>query len=114
MHPAIKPDPHHLGDTAGIVAIGLVDLRLQHRSHVPRLNTDYRQLGFGERTEQPLRQRSSFQSDPLEVVGRIPQNRPQSVGLARDLHLAHNLARTIHNAETETSSPAKWSMLRFS
>jgi hypothetical protein len=24
MHRAIKPDPHHLGDTAGIVAIGLV------------------------------------------------------------------------------------------
>ena len=28
---------------AGIVAIGLVDLHLQHRSHVPRLNTDHRQ-----------------------------------------------------------------------
>jgi hypothetical protein len=55
MHRAIKPDPHHLRDAAGIIAIGLVDLRLQHRAHVPRLNTDHRQIGFSERTEQPLR-----------------------------------------------------------
>jgi hypothetical protein len=51
MHAAIKPDPHHLRDTTGIIAISLVDLRLQYRTHVPRLNTDYRQLGFGERAE---------------------------------------------------------------
>jgi hypothetical protein len=31
-------------------------------------NTDYRQARFGKSTEQPLRQRSSFQSDPLEAV----------------------------------------------
>jgi hypothetical protein len=42
MHRAIKPDPHHLGIPRGIVAIGLVDLRLQHRAHVPGLNTDHR------------------------------------------------------------------------
>lgn len=33
---------------ARIIAIGLVDLRLQHRPHVPRLYTDHWQLGFGE------------------------------------------------------------------
>ena len=68
MHWPIKPDSHHLGDTAGIVAIGLVDLCLQHRPHVPGLDTDHRQAGFSKSTEQPLRQRSSFQSDPLETV----------------------------------------------
>src|SRR5439155_21972653 len=35
----------------------------------------------------------------LEVVGRIPQNGQQSVGLARNLHLTHDLARAIHNAD---------------
>ena len=30
------------GHTAGIVAVGLVDLRLQYRPHVPRLDTDHR------------------------------------------------------------------------
>jgi hypothetical protein len=32
----------------------LVDLRLQHRLHVPRLDTDHWQLGIGESTEEPL------------------------------------------------------------
>jgi len=46
-----------------------------------------------------LRQRSSFQSNPLEVVSRTLQNRQQSVRLARDLHLPHDLTRIIHNAD---------------
>jgi hypothetical protein len=31
----LKPRPHHLRDAARIVAVRLVDLRLQHRLHVP-------------------------------------------------------------------------------
>jgi len=34
---------HHLGHAARIVALSLVDLRLQRRPHVPRLDTDRRQ-----------------------------------------------------------------------
>ncbi len=68
-------------------------------SHVPRLNTDHRQVGFRERAEQPLRQRSSFQSDPLELIGSSPQNLQQSIGFARDLHFPYDLARLIHNAD---------------
>src|SRR6476646_9134204 len=34
--------PHHLGDAARVVAVRLIDLRLQHRLHVPRFNTDHR------------------------------------------------------------------------
>src|SRR6266702_4458637 len=99
MHRAIKPHPHHLRDAARIVAICLVDLRLQHRSHVPRLNTDHRQARFGESTEQPSRQRPSFQSDPLEVVGRVRENRQQSVRFARYLHFSNDPTRVIHNAD---------------
>src|SRR5262249_5198319 len=69
MHRTIKPRPHHLRYAARIVAVRLVDLRLQHRLHVPRLNADHRQSCFGESAEQPLRQRSSFQPNSLEVVG---------------------------------------------
>src|SRR6266568_952661 len=36
MHRTIKPRPHHLRYAARIVAVRLVDLRLQHRLHVPR------------------------------------------------------------------------------
>ena len=46
---------HHLRHAARIVAVGLVDLRLQHRPHVPRLDTDYRQACFGKRAIKPLR-----------------------------------------------------------
>jgi hypothetical protein len=42
MHRTVKPHPHHLRDAARIVAVGHVDLRLQHRLHVPRLHTDHR------------------------------------------------------------------------
>src|SRR5437762_217844 len=118
MHWAVKSHSHHLRDAARIITIGFVDLCLQHRSHVPRLNTDHRQVRFTKRAEQPLRQRPSFQSDPLKAIRRITQYLQQSIGLARNLNLPNDLARAIHNADarvlTDTSSPAKWSMLRFS
>jgi aryl-alcohol dehydrogenase-like predicted oxidoreductase len=60
MHRAIKSRPHHLRDTACIVAVRLVDLRLQHSPHVPRLNTDHRQARLSERAIKPLRQRPRF------------------------------------------------------
>src|SRR5262249_15570246 len=79
---------------------------------------DHRQSCFGESAEQPLRQRSSFQPNSLEVVGEVLQHRQQRFRFAR-----HLTSRTILPASstmqmlvslTETSSPAKWSMLRFS
>src|SRR6201988_4536246 len=99
MHWTVKAYPHHLRHAAGIVAIGLVDLCLKHRSHVPRLNTDHRQVCFTKRTEQPLRQWPSFQSDPLEAVSRVPQYRQQSIGLARNLNLPNDLTCVIHNTD---------------
>src|SRR6187397_532333 len=99
MHRTIKPRPHHLRDATRIVAVRLVDLRLQRRPHVPRLDADRRQARLGQRTEQPLRQRSSFQPNPLEAVGRVCQHRQQSVGFARYLHFPNDLARVIHNED---------------
>src|SRR6185312_8122964 len=49
MHRTIKSRPHHLRHAAGIIAVGLVDLR--------------------QRTVEPLRLWSGFQANPLEVVG---------------------------------------------
>jgi transposase len=42
---------------------------------------------------------SSFQSNPLEVVGGVPQYRQQRLGFARHLHFPNNPARVIHNAD---------------
>ncbi len=55
MNGTIESHPHHLRDATRIVAVGLVDLRLQRRPHVPRLHADHRQACFGKSTEQPLR-----------------------------------------------------------
>jgi hypothetical protein len=41
MHRTVQSHPDHLSDAARIIAVGLVDLRLQHRLHVPRLDTDH-------------------------------------------------------------------------
>src|SRR5260370_34001948 len=99
MHRTIKPHPHHLPDAAGIVAVRFVDLRFEHRLHVPRLNTDHRQARFGKRAAKPLRQRPGFQSNPLEVVGGVFHRRQPRVRFAHHLHFPNDLARVIHNAD---------------
>ena len=99
MNRTVKPHPYHLCDATRIVAVRFVDLRLQCRPHVPRLDTDHWQVRFGEKAEQPLRQGPGFQSDPLEAVGRVRQHRQQSVRFARHLHFPNDLARVIHNAD---------------
>src|ERR1700744_3575499 len=99
MHRTVKPHPHHLCNAAGIIAVRLVDLRLQHSPHVPRLDTDHRQLGFDESTEQPLRQWSCFQSNPLEAIGRLLEHCQQRFWVARHLHFPNDLAHVIHNAD---------------
>src|SRR5262245_21642462 len=99
MHRTIKPRPHHLRYAARIVAVRLVDLRLQHRLHVPRLNADHMQSCFGESAEQPLRRRSSFQPNSLEVVGGVLQQRQHRFRFARHLYFPNDLACVIHNAD---------------
>ena len=74
-------------------------LSVQHRLHVPRLNADRRQARLGENAQQPLRQRPSFQSNSLEVVGRALQHRRQCFGFTRHLYFPNDLARVIHNAD---------------
>src|SRR5467141_1647148 len=60
MYRTIKADSHHLRYAARIVAIRLVDLRLQYRPHVPRLDTDHWQACFGKCAEKPLRYRPAI------------------------------------------------------
>src|SRR4029077_2199128 len=99
MNRAIKPRPHHLRDATRIVAVRLIDLRLQHRPHVTRLDADHRQGGLGKRADSALRQRTSIKSYPLEAVERVRQYRQQSFRLARYPHFPHKPPRAIHNAD---------------
>src|SRR3954467_14478874 len=66
---------------------------------MPRLDTDHWQSSFGKSAEQPLRQRTGFQSDPLEAVSWVRQHPQQCVGFARNLHFPHDFARIVHNAD---------------
>src|SRR5256886_3710936 len=97
MPRAIKPDPHHLRYATRVIAVRLVDLCLQHRPHVPRLNTDHRQARFGENAVKPLRQGSGFQPNSLEAIDG--EHLQQSVRFTRHPRFPHDLARTIHDAD---------------
>src|SRR5262249_1410567 len=99
MHRTIKPHPHHLRDAACIVAVRLVDLRLQHRLHVPRLDTDHWQARFADSAEKPLGKRARFQSNSLKVVGGIHEHLQQSFRFACHLQFPHDPASLIHDAD---------------
>jgi hypothetical protein len=61
---------------------------------------------------------TSLQPNSLEVVGEVLQHRQQRFRFARHLYFPNDLAcastMQMLVSLTETSSPAKWSMLRFS
>src|SRR5215468_3974307 len=65
-----------------------------------RVSTQIAGNSASARAEEPLRQRSGFQSDPLEAVGGVPQDLQKCLRLARHLRFLHNLARVIQNADT--------------
>src|SRR6266480_2366771 len=100
MYRSIEPHSHHLCYAARIVAVCLVDLRLQHGPHMSRLNTDHWQARFGENAVKPLRQRSSFQPNSLEAIDGVRQNLQESFRLTRHPRFPHDLARIIHDADT--------------
>src|SRR5215831_7017000 len=99
MHRTIETNSHHLRYAARIVAVCLVDPRLQHGLHVPRLNADYWQARFGESAEKPLRQRSGFQPNSLEAIDGVRQHLQKSFRLTRHSSFPHDLTRIIHNAD---------------
>jgi len=100
MHRPIKSHTHHLRYAARIVAVCLVDLRLQRRPHVPRLNADHRQARFGESAVKPLRQRSGFEPNSLEAIDGVRQHLQQGFRLTRHPRFPHDLARIIHDADS--------------
>jgi hypothetical protein len=80
---------------------------------MPRLDTNHRQACFGQRAEQPLRW-SSFQSNPLEGLFRTASRASGSLATftSRVILPASSTMQTLVSL-TDTSSPAKWSMLRL-
>src|SRR6476469_2197467 len=99
MHRLEQDAPHHLRDTARVVAVRLVDLlRRQQCLHVPRLDADHRQLGHRQRIDQPLRQRPSFDPDPAIAHAERAKQCDDIGRLGRDLLLQDYLAGIVDNA----------------
>src|SRR5262249_18624906 len=90
---------HHLRDAARVIAVCLIDLCLQCRPHVPRLNAHHRRARFGENAVKPLRQRSGFQPNSLEAIDGVRQRRQQGFRLTCHPRFLHDLARIIHDAD---------------
>jgi hypothetical protein len=54
MHGPEQIDTHHLCDATSIIAIALVDLRLEERLRMTGLNADHWQSSLCQPAEQPL------------------------------------------------------------
>ena len=111
VHRPEQVDPHHLGDAAGIVAVGLVHLRLEERLGMPGLDADHRQAGLGQSAEQPLRQGTRLKPDPDQPPGGILQKRGQdppdgwATFISRQI-VPVSSTMQIEVSLSETSSPA--------
>src|SRR5664280_2329056 len=118
MYRTVKPHPHHLRHATCIVAVGLVDLGLQHRPHVPRLDTNHRQARFGQGTEQHCDNGPASSPNRLNwYVGFFNTCSKASGSLATFTSrtiLPVSSTTQILVSLTDTSNPAKWYMLRFS
>src|SRR3974390_1252861 len=118
MHRAIKTHPHHLRDPAGIVAVGLVDLAF-NTARMCRVST---QITGKPASARVLKSHcdSGPASNPIRLkwyVGLLSTCSKDSGSLAtftsRTILPESSTMQTLVSL-TETSNPAKWSMLRFS
>ena len=115
----VEPHPHHLRDTTWSIRVGLLDLRLRHRLHVPRLDAERRPLPLRRTAEQPLEKQYSFQSDPLKRMAGLFSTDDGASGSLRSL--TSRTACRCSSTRCRRWSPwrnmqsqQKSSMLRFS
>src|SRR5262249_50318333 len=66
---------HDAGDTGRIVAVTLIDLHLEHRLGMARIDTDHRQAKPLELGPQPRARRSCLKTDPYRAWRFRPHKR---------------------------------------
>ena len=82
VHRTEPAEPHQLGDPTGVVAVRLHRHRLEGIADVPRLQKLNRKARLPQRRVQPLRQRTCFESNPLQ---RHPSERNQAISASGSL-----------------------------
>ncbi|GAA0237699.1 hypothetical protein GCM10008965_02430 [Methylorubrum aminovorans] len=93
-----RPDPHHLRDAQGVVAVGLVDARREGGVHVTGLDADRQQPDLDQAGVEPRRERSRLQADPRVGMAEIDQMPADHLGVALDSGAVHDLAVGIDDA----------------
>ena len=119
MHRAKKPHPHHLRHAARIVAVRLVDCAFS-TARMCRVST---QITGKPASASALNSHCdsgpSFQANPREPIGRVLFSTASrasgslAVFTSRMILPVSSTMQTLVSL-TDTSSPPKWSMLRFS
>ena len=96
------PEPSHpqkLGDPPRIAAIRFHDHGRQRRLHVPRFQQNRIVTCSGQADVQPLRQGSSFKSNPCQREVESGKEAGQRVRLARNLDFPNDLSRPVDRAD---------------
>ncbi|MCP1886534.1 UNVERIFIED_ORG: hypothetical protein J2R75_010269 [Bradyrhizobium elkanii] len=95
-----QADAHHLRNATRIIAVALVHLRLEERLGMSRLDADYQQASLRQPAEQPLRQRSSLEPNPIKPPNRIVEcSKKIIVRVTHQLRFPANAARFVDNAQ---------------
>ena len=91
-------NPHHLGDTTRVIAVALVDLSFQKGFGVAGLDANHRQASVCQRIEEPLRELTRLEPNPLEVPDWILQDAQQILRMRGDLDLTADPSRLVQDA----------------
>src|SRR5262245_63974981 len=81
---------HDAGDTGRIVAVTLIDLHLEHRLGMARIDTDHRQAKPLELGPQPRGRRSCLETDPYRAWRLPPHKRSDRVRVGINYAFSHD------------------------
>jgi hypothetical protein len=99
VHRPEPPQPDQLGDTAGVLAVGLHRHDLERIAHVARLEKLDRKSRLLHPRIEPLRCRSRFEADPCEFYSEGTEPGDQRLRLTRDLPFPDDFAAAIDRAD---------------
>src|SRR5208282_6833144 len=86
-------------DPASIIAVALIDLHLEHRLSVSRVDADHRQAKSLELGPKPRRRRSRLKAYPNYVWSIRSHERSNRLRIGIDYTLSHHRSRRVHHAD---------------
>ena len=95
-HPDINFGWGYTTVPAGILAVSLHRHRLERVAYVPRLQQLHRKPSVSHPRIEPLRQRTSLQSNPYQIDIELVKPANECLGLAGNLCLPHDPSGRIH------------------